>query len=75
MEVAVQKYIDASLQKHFDISAQKYTDGSYTIFFQQNALVSEKHKILQFVLICLCILSPYMFRPTWDIFRGRNASA
>jgi hypothetical protein len=24
---------------------------------------------------CLCILSPYMFRPTWDIFRGRNVSA
>jgi hypothetical protein len=24
---------------------------------------------------CLCILSPYMFQPTWAIFRGRNASA
>jgi hypothetical protein len=32
----------------------------------------------QDITICtfsLCILSPYMFRPTWAIFRGRNASA
>jgi hypothetical protein len=25
--------------------------------------------------LCLCILSPYMFQPTWAIFSGRNASA
>jgi hypothetical protein len=24
---------------------------------------------------CLCILSPYMFKPAWLIFRGRNVSA
>jgi hypothetical protein len=35
-------------------------------------LKAQDIKILYF--FCLCILSPYMFHPTWDIFRGRNAS-
>jgi hypothetical protein len=49
-------------------------------FHLHNYCSNKMHYFLkaQYITICtfcLYILSPYMFRPTWAIFRGRNASA
>jgi hypothetical protein len=48
---------------------------NYTIIVPTKCTRLLKAQDITICTLCLCILSPYMFQPTWAIFRGRNASA
>jgi hypothetical protein len=48
---------------------------NYTIIVPTKCTSLLKAQGITVCTFCLCILSPYMFQPTWAIFRERNASA
>jgi hypothetical protein len=69
------KFINRAKGKivNFNCCLSVHVDN-YTIIVPKNALVLLKAQDIAICTFCLCILSPYMFQPTWAIFRGRNAS-
>jgi hypothetical protein len=48
---------------------------NYTIIVPTKCTSLLKAQDITICTFCLCILSPYMFQPTWAIFMRRKASA
>jgi hypothetical protein len=67
--------ITINFQIHSAVLPLRMTPKTTQLLFQQNALTLLEAQDITICTFCLCIPSPYMFQPTWAIFRGRNASA